>query len=420
MSSTVIIGSQWGDEGKGKIVDALSGQFDIICRFNGGNNAGHTVIYKGERCKLHILPCGLFHKKKLIIAQGMVFDPEILITELDLCRKYKLSPDLLIDARTNLVMPYHKLMDGANEVWKGKQATGSVKVGIGYCYEDRNNRSGIRCEDLFYPQILKEKISRNFLFKKEVLEKVYGVHVSDSVESIYNRLIFISKRLKPFIGDTSSYLLKNLNKKKILFEGAMGTMLDGQFGTYPYAVANNTILASLFTSLGLPPFKVKVFGVVKAYTTRVGEGPFPTEQKNKNGDLLQYIGKEIAATSGRTRRCGWLDFNIVRYAHKLNHFDNLILTKLDVLSQFAKIPICISYKLNKRTIYEYPSISHDYYHCQPIYVKLEGWKSDISNIQNFNQLPKAAKNYIKFIEKELKVPIKYISTGADRESLISI
>ena len=415
---TVIIGAQWGDEGKGKLVDALAVNYDIIGRFNGGNNAGHTIIYEGEQVKLHTLPSGIFHKKKLIIAQGAVFDPEVLLTELEFCREHKVKLDLLIDYRVNLVMPYHKLFDGANEVWKGKKATGSVKVGIGYCFEDRNNRSGIRCEDLLYPKILKEKIATLFPLKKAILEKVYGTKVHLTAEKTYERLMFFAKLLKPFIGDVSTYINSSLGKKKMLFEGAMAVMLDGQFGTYPYTVANNTIASSLFTSLGTWEFPLDVIGVVKAYTTRVGGGPFPTEQTNKIGETLQQVGNEIAATSGRIRRCGWLDLPVLRFANRLNNFSQMALTKLDVLSEFAEIPVCVQYRWGTKLINEYPSISHEFYRCQPVYKKLKGWKEPLGGIRKYKDLPNAAKYYILFIEKQIGVPVRFISVGATREALI--
>ncbi|MBI3380123.1 adenylosuccinate synthase [Candidatus Gottesmanbacteria bacterium] len=415
---TVVIGAQWGDEGKGKLVDSIGSNFDIVGRFNGGNNAGHTVIYKGEECKLHVLPSGIFQKKKLIISQGAVFDPEVLLSELEFCNKHNIFPDLMIDYRVNLVMPYHKLMDAANELWKGSYATGSVKVGIGYCYEDRNNRSGIRCEDLLYPEILKEKLENIFPLKRAILEKVYRVKVDLTIDKIYERFLHHAKVLTPYINDVSSFVSNNLHKKTMLFEGAMATMLDGQFGTYPYTVANNTIASSIFSSLGIPNCPINVIGVVKAYTTRVGGGPFPTEQNNKSGKTLQIVGHEIAATSGRIRRCGWLDLPILRFANKLNKFSSLAITKLDVLSKFSKIPVCIGYRLGKKTIYEYPAISHEFYRCKPIYQTFTGWNEDISRVRRKEDLPKNCLIYLRAIEKMVGIPIRYISVGPDRKSLI--
>lgn len=414
----VVIGAQWGDEGKGKLIDILASDFDIIGRFNGGNNAGHTIIHDDEQVKLHVIPSGLFHKKKLIIAQGAVFDPEVLLTELGFCKKHQIPLDLLIDYRVNLVMPYHKMMDGANEVWKGRKATGSVRVGIGYCYEDRNNRVGIRCEDLLYPKILREKIYFIFPLKKLILEKAYGIKVNITAEEIYKRMLFFAKILKPYLGDVSKYVAGNLGKKSMLFEGAMGTMLDGQFGTYPYTVANNTIVSSVFSSIGIAPTAIEILGVVKAYSTRVGKGPFPTEQKNKIGQILQKAGYEIAATSGRIRRCGWLDLPVLRFAHRLNNFSSLVLTKLDVLSLFKEIPVCVAYQIDNKKIYEYPAVTHEFYRCKPVYKIFKGWQKDISRVRKFEDLPKEAKIYVKFIEQHLKVPVKYIFVGPERKQTI--
>lgn len=418
MKPTVIIGAQWGDEGKGKLVDALAKDFDVVARFNGGNNAGHTIIYNGEQCKLHVLPSGIFHKKKLLIAQGAVFDPEVLLTELEFCKKHKIPLDLMIDYRVNLVMPYHKLMDGAHEAWKGKRATGSVKVGIGYCYEDRNNRSGIRTEDLLYPKILKEKLEILVPLKQDMLTKVYGLRLSLKPQVIYERLLIIAQILKPYLGDVSSFVSNNLDKKSFLFEGAMGVLLDSQFGTYPNTVANNTIASSVFSSVGIPACPINVIGAVKAYTTRVGAGPFPTEQKNKIGETLQKVGTEIAATSGRIRRCGWLDLPIIRYAHRLNKFSEIALTKLDVLSEFTEIPVCVGYRVGRDSYNEFPPLTHLYQDAVPIYKTLPGWKKPLSNVKKIRNLPAEAGRYVSFIEKDLQIPVKYLSLGPSRKELL--
>ncbi|MEK7119894.1 MAG: adenylosuccinate synthase [Patescibacteria group bacterium] len=420
MKPTVMIGAQWGDEGKGKLVDALAADYDVVARFNGGNNAGHTIMYQGEQCKLHVLPSGIFQKKNLLIAQGAVFDPNVMLAELEFCKKHRLKLDLLIDYRVNLVMPYHKLFDGAHEKWKGGKATGSVKVGVGYCYEDRNNRSGIRCEDLLHPKILEEKIVMLLPLKMAILERVYGIKANLKVKTIVADLLASAKIIGPYIGDVSMYVANNLDKKKILFEGAMGTMLDGQFGTYPYTVANNTIASSVFTSVGMPEVPLNALGVVKAYTTRVGGGPFPTEQINANGEKLQTIGREIAATSGRIRRCGWLDLPIIRFAHRLNRFTSLALTKLDVLSGFSKISVCVGYRYGKKLYREYPGNSHEYAGCKPIYKVFEGWNTSLGGIRSWTALPKYARAYIRFIENDIGVPVKFLSLGAERDALIRL
>jgi adenylosuccinate synthase len=417
---SAIIGSQWGDEGKGKLVDVLAKDYDIVVRFNGGNNAGHTIIYNNEEVRLHVMPSGIFHHKQLVISQGAVFDPEVLLSELDFCKRNKLTVKLIIDYRVNIVMPYHKLMDAATEKWKGKKATGSLHLGIGYCYEDRNNRAGIRCEDFFYPDILKEKIFTLFPLKKAILEKAYGLKVSITAEDIYKQTLFYAKRLKPYIADACRFITDNIGKKNILAEGANGFMLDGNFGTYPYTVACNTIVPSIASSIGMPVSDISAIGVVKAYTTRVGGGPFPTEQINIDGEKLQSIGKEVGATSGRKRRCGWLDLNILRYAQRINKFSSLAVTKLDVLDTFSEIPVCIAYRVGRKTLTEYPSITHDFYKCKPVYKVFKGWQKDITKIRKYKDLPSETKDYLHFIEKELLLPISLISVGPKRNSNILV
>lgn len=415
---TVVIGAQWGDEGKGKIVDYLAGRHDCIIRFNGGNNAGHTIIHQGHTLKLHIIPSGVLHQKKLIITQGAVFDPEVFITELNTLHQLGIKPDLLIDYRVNLVLPYHRLLDAATEAWKGSRATGSLKLGIGYCYEDRNNRSGIRCEDLLYPKVISQKIATLFPLKKGITEKVFGQPVDTSAAKIINRLVKLTKIIKPFIGDASVYLSRNIDKKRVLFEGANGTMLDGNFGTYPYTVANNTISSAVFPYAGLPAQPTTIIGLVKAYTTRVGGGPFLTEQKNKVGEQLQRVGKEIGSTSGRVRRCGWLDLPQLQLSHRLNGFSYLVLTKIDVFSGLKTIKVCTHYRLNGKLISEFPSISHHLYRCTPVYQTLPGWRKSLRDIKQFAHLPREAQNYVRFVETKLNVPIKYISVGPERNDLI--
>lgn len=415
-----IVGAQWGDEGKGKLVDVMAEDFDAVVRFNGGNNAGHTVIYGDEEVRLHVIPSGVFHRKQLIISQGAVFDPEIILQEIAFFKKKNIPLRLLIDQRVNIVMPYHKLMDKGTEIWKGKKATGSLHLGIGYCYEDRNNRAGIRCEDFFYPSILKEKIFTLFPLKKAIIEKAFGLKVELTAEEIYKQIMKYARVLRPYIGDASSYLAENVEKKKILFEGANGFMLDGNFGTYPYTVACNTIVSSVAPSVGVPLKHIDAIGVVKAYTTRVGGGPMPTEQINEFGEKMQSIGKEVGATSGRKRRCGWLDLNILRYAQRVNGFSSIAITKIDVLSAFSEISVCVAYKMGKDTIKEFPSRTHDFYKCKPIYKVFKGWQKDIAHIRKYDDLPKEAKIYLQFIEKELQVPIKTISVGPERNANIFV
>jgi len=448
----VIVGSQWGDEGKGKIVDLLSDQATHVVRYNGGNNAGHSVVLNGEKFKLSLLPSGVLHKKKLFLSQGVVIDPKVLLDEINFFEKRKIRVNLTIDPRVNIVMPYHKALDRATEIWKGKKATGSLHLGIGYCYEDKNNRFGVRFEDLINPTNLKERLELIFSLKKLQIEKVYGQKFDLTVEAIYEEYNEYGKKLKKYFGDVSFILNKDIKKGKILFEGAHGTFLDGIFGTYPYTTAVYTIAGGVFPYVGLPPQKINSMGVVKAYTTRVGNGPFPTELIDKIGAKIREVGEEFGTVSKRPRRCGWLDLCLVRTAIRLSGFDYLAITKLDVLSIVDKIKVCIAYKIpsssfrTKRSevrnlakryglrprfladaqndkgiiIKEVPALMNDFSKCQPVYKEFKGWRSDVSKVRRFKDLPKEAKIYIKFIEKQSRVPIKYIFVGPERNQTILI
>ncbi|MFH0979338.1 MAG: adenylosuccinate synthase [Candidatus Roizmanbacteria bacterium] len=414
----VIVGSQWGDEGKGKIVDLLSDQATHVVRYNGGNNAGHSVVLNGEKFKLSLLPSGVLHKKKLFLSQGVVIDPKVLLDEIGFFEKRKIKVDLMIDPRVNIVMPYHKALDRATEIWKGKKATGSLHLGIGYCYEDKNNRFGVRFEDLIFSKSLKERLELIFPLKKLQIEKVYGQKLDSSIEEIYKKYVNYGRKLKKYLGDVSFTLEKEIKKKKLLFEGAHGTFLDGIFGTWPYTTAVYTISGGVFPYVGLPPQKIYSMGVVKAYTTRVGNGPFPTELFDQVGAKIREVGSEFGTVSKRPRRCGWLDLCLIRTAIRLSGFDYLAITKLDVLSAVDKIKVCVGYKIGKKTIQEVPVLMNDFVKCKPVYKEFRGWKKDISEVKRFGDLPKETQIYVKFIEKELKVPIKIISVGAERNANI--
>src|SRR3989344_2531695 len=350
-----IVGLQWGDEGKGKIVDYFSGKADYVVRFNGGNNAGHTVVHKNKTFKFHHLPSGSVAGKKLLIAQGCVINPEVLLGEIESLQKLGFKPDLMIDPRVHIVMPYHQLLDKATEEWKGQKATGSLKLGIGYCYEDKNNRQGIRFEDLLLPKILAAKVKNFFPLKKAQIEKVYGKKINLKAEEISKTYIRYGKELKKYLGDVAMYIWRSRGRN-ILFETAHGTMLDPAFGTYPYTVAPHTISGSLFTGVGIGPCEIEVIGIAKAYTTRVGNGPFPSEQQNEIGKYLQAKGNEIGTTSGRVRRCGWLDLPQLRTALKLNNVKYLVLTKLDVLSGLKEIRLVDHYLYKGRKVEYFPSL----------------------------------------------------------------
>lgn len=414
----IIIGMQWGDEGKGKIVDYLAQKVDYVVRFNGGDNAGHTVVVNGKSYKFHNIPSGVIQRKKVLIAQGAVVSPEVLLSEVKFLKQEGLNVDLAIDYRTHIVMPYHKLLDAATEAWKGKSATGSLKLGIGYCYEDKNNRTGIRLEDLINPNIFKKKLNSFFTLKKKILERVYGQRVVITEHEIFSKYSHFGRALKSFAADVSALVASNLGKKSIIFEGAHGTFLDPAFGSYPYTVAPHCIAGAAFTGIGIGPSPVNVIGVVKAYTTRVGNGHFPTEQANSAGEIMQKKGNEVGTTSGRTRRCGWLDIPMLKTAVRLNSCTSLALTKLDVLSSFRHIKIANYYhKGSQKYDYSPPQISvlED---SKPSYVTLPGWQKDIVGVRKFRDLPKNCQKYIRFIEDHLEVPIKFISVGADRKALI--
>ncbi len=416
----VIVGSQWGDEGKGKIVDLLAKEADSVVRYNGGNNAGHTVVFQGEKFKLSLIPSGVLQRKKLFLAQGVVIDPKVLLEEIEFFEKRRIKVDLTIDPRVNIVMPYHKELDRATEVWKGKKATGSLHLGIGYCYEDKNNRSGVRFEDLIDPLSLKEKLAMFFPLKKLQIEKVFGQKTELTVEEIYKDYIVYGKKLKKYLGDVSLIIQNTIQakKKKVLFEGAHGTFLDGVFGTHPYTTAVYTISGGVFPYVGIAPQKIYSMGIVKAYTTRVGNGPFPTELFDKIGEEIRSVGGEYGTVSKRPRRCGWLDLPMLRSAIRLSGFDYVAITKLDVLSTLPKIKVCTHYVFYGKKTKEIPALMSEFANCKPIYKDFKGWKKDISKVRSFNALPKEAKSYILYIQKQLHVPIKIISVGTERNSNI--
>lgn len=388
---TAVIGTQWGDEGKGKIVDFFAKDYDYIVRFNGGNNAGHTVVVEDQTYPLSLLPSGVLRKKKLFISSGMVVDPIVLLKEIN-----QFKPNLVIDFRTHVVMPYHKLLDAATEEYKGKFKTGSLKLGIGYCYEDKNNREGVRMEDLITKQRLKNRVKRIFELKKRRIRKVFNAKFNLDQDQLIREYYGYGKKLSKYVGDVSRTISENLYTKNILFEGAHGTFLDPVFGTYPYTVAVHTIAGSIFPCVGIPPTNLYVLGVVKAYTTRVGGGSHETELKDKIGEHLLLQGHEIATVSKRKRRCGWLNLDMIREAKRLNGFTDIALTKLDVLSGLKFIKALNNNK----------------------YDQFKGWDEDITNITYKKDLPKKCLVYTQYLEDQLKVNIKLISVGPARKQII--
>ena len=418
----VVVGSQWGDEGKGKLIDILSEHSDITVRYQGGNNAGHTVVVGSQEYVFHLLPSAILHKGKVcVIGNGVVIDPKALLKELDdLClRGIKVGAQRLkISGHAHVVMPYHRILDGLRES-KRKNKIGTTGRGIGPCYADKVSRCGIRMVDLLNPRILKLKLEDNLREKNEIFRKVFNAP-GFPFENIYHEYLEHGKKLAPYVCDTALYLNQEMDRKKsVLFEGAQGTFLDIDFGTYPFVTSSNSIVGGLCTGSGVAPTRVdKAIACVKAYTTRVGEGPFPTEFASSLKDEIRTKGNEFGATTGRPRRCGWFDSVLVRYSIVINNIDELAIMKLDVLGDLDKIKICTGYKYKGKFYKDFPMDFEVLSHVQPVYEELEGWKTDISGVRTYAQLPAAARKYIERLEKLLKVGVKYISIGTKRSQII--
>jgi len=415
---TVVIGLQWGDEGKGKFIDFLANQFDGTVRFNGGNNAGHSVKVGQTTLHFSLIPSAILRKKPVYISQAVVINPKILTKEIKMIQKLGIKPKLKLDPRCHVVMPYHQLLDTASEISKGAGKTGSLKLGIGFCYEDRTNRAGVRLNDLTVPKILRQRLEAVWQLKKLRVTKTYNQPFALDLEKTFKRMRRYGKLLKPYIFPVSEYLQQNLAQKSFLFESAQGTYLDFVFGSYPYTVAYHTLASSALPDCGLPPIHLDVLGLVKAYVTRVGGGPFPTELNNKIGAFLQQRGHEFGTVSGRPRRCGWLDLVLIKNACNLNGVNQLILTKLDVLSGLESIKIATGYSLKRKKITTPPANENDWSKIKPHYLTLPGWQEDISHIKQFHLLPKNCQQFVNKIKSILQIPIKYISVGPDRKQTI--
>ena len=420
----VAIGAQWGDEGKGKIVDILSRDAQVIVRFQGGANAGHTLVVSGKKIILHLVPSGILHEdKKCLIGNGVVLDPEIFCEELDELENSSISvsPDRLkISYKTHLIMPYHKILDNLRESKKsGKNKIGTTGRGIGPAYEDKAARVGIRACDILDRDLLISKLERA-LAEKNVLFKYYfnadPILPSQVMELIEDKL----NRIKPYLADISSQIFEAVSSgKNILFEGAQGTHLDIDHGTYPYVTSSNTVASNVCAGSGCGINLIdEVIGVVKSYTTRVGGGPFPTELKDEVGDYIQKKGGEFGATTGRKRRCGWLDMVILRESVRLNGISSIALTKLDVLSGLEELKVCTRYRYNGEEIMYPPQREDSLAYVEPIYESMPGWDGDISQVKDYKDLPREAKGYINFIEQSLGVEVKIVSVGPDRSQTI--
>lgn len=422
MSTYVVVGLQYGDEGKGKITDVLSAKSDYVVRFQGGNNAGHTVYVEDEKFILHLLPSGVLQcKGKCVIANGVVVDPKAFISEVEMLdAKGGKTDHIFISRRAHVIMPYHILLDIYREEEQGGTQIGTTKKGIGPCYEDKIARVGVRMIDLLNPKVLKEKIERNLRIKNALFEKYFGKPVLD-VESIYQEYLAIGERLKERIVDTELELNEAIRGgKNILFEGAQALMLDIDFGTYPYVTSSSPSTGGVCVGAGVSPTALKnLIGVAKAYTTRVGNGPFPTELDNELGEKIRQVGGEFGATTGRPRRTGWLDLVSLKHACMINGINNLVITKLDVLTGLGILKIATNYKTEDGKIIDYfTSSTTKLYDYEPIYEELAGWEEDITEARSYDELPRNAQKYIEFIEEYLGISVCLVSVGPERSQNI--
>lgn len=419
---TTIIGCQWGDEGKGKVVDLLSQQADVVVRVQGGANAGHTVVVGDKQYILHLIPSGILNPKAIcVIGHDVVIDPATLIEEMEVLKKLgvRLEGRLYISNRAHLVMPYHKTFDQLKEK-NGAQKIGTTGRGIGPTYMDKVSRAGIRVVDLLKPEQLKEKIVRNMLFVNKILHTVYEAPEMEA-EAVAKEYLEFDKKIDPFITDTGALLNQAVREgKNIIIEGAQGAMLDIDVGTYPYVTASNTTAGGATTGSGIGPTKIdKVIGIAKAYTTRVGEGPLPTELPEEEGNALREKGKEFGATTGRPRRCGWFDAVVVKFACEVSGVDELVITKLDVLDNLPAIKICVGYEHQGTLLKYFPADLEILEESKPVYEELPGWQTNTESVKQFSELPKNAQQYLTRLERLTGVPITLISVGAERNQTIT-
>ncbi len=424
MANIVVVGAQWGDEGKGKIIDLLAERTDYVVRYQGGNNAGHTIVVNTEKFILHLVPSGILHKDKIcVIGNGVVVDPESLLAEIKALREkgIEIGNNLKISERVHIIFPYHKVMDRLREGKYGREKIGTTGRGIGPCYTDKAARIGIRLTDLLNEPVLARKLKSNLEEKNEIFKKVYDFAGFD-FETIFRQYLDYGQDLKTYAANCTFLLNKAIEKgKNILFEGAQGTLLDVDFGTYPFVTSSNASCGGVCMGTGISPTKLdKVIGVVKAYTTRVGEGPLPTEFPPDFMDEFRHKGKEFGATTGRPRRCGWFDALIVKHAVMINGLTEIALTKLDVLDGLETIKICTGYRYKSKDYYEFPADIEMLWECQPLYEKHPGWLEDITEIRKYEELPENTRRYLKRLEELLRVKIKLISVGSKRKETIQL
>jgi adenylosuccinate synthase len=416
--ATVIVGAQWGDEGKGKIVDLLAQDSDLVCRYQGGPNAGHTIVVDGETYKIRQIPSGVLRGKTCVVGAGCVVDPEVFLAEVDELEGRGVSTrDVHLSGEAHLIMPWHVAIDQASERRLGKLQIGTTRRGIGPCYADKAARLGIRVQDLLDAKILRQKIEVALAEKNVWLERVYGVQPLD-LEDVAGSLEALAQRIRSYVGDTSLLVDRALHEgRAVLLEGAQGTLLDLDHGTYPFVTSSSTVAGNAATGIGIGPNRIdRIVGVAKSYVTRVGEGPFPTEIEGPDQERMRGLGGEFGTVTGRERRCGWLDLVALRYAVRVNGITSLALTKLDVLSHFAELPVCVAYRLRDGSeTHEFPAHQSDFHHCRPVYEALPGWSEPITD-----GLPDAARGYVDFVQQALGAEISLVGTGAERERVVAL
>ncbi|MBA4541912.1 MULTISPECIES: adenylosuccinate synthase [Thermoactinomyces] len=423
MSTVVVVGTQWGDEGKGKITDFLAEKAEAVARYQGGNNAGHTIVFGGTRYKLHMIPSGIFYKEKIcVLGNGMVINPVALVKELDYLEEHGVKADnLRISDRAHVIMPYHIKLDLAEEKSKGAGKIGTTGKGIGPAYMDKAARVGIRISDLLDPEVFKEKLTRNLEEKNRILDRLYETE-GCKFEEVYETYLACAERIRPYVTDTSVVLNDAIDQgKRVLFEGAQGVMLDIDQGTYPFVTSSNPVAGGVCIGSGVGPTKIhQVIGVAKAYTTRVGDGPFPTELFNEIGEQIREVGREYGTTTGRPRRVGWFDSVVVRHARRVSGITGLSLNSLDVLTGLDTVKICVAYECEGKRIENYPANLNLLKKCKPIYEELPGWKTDITGVRSYSDLPEETKRYVERISQLTGIPIAIFSVGPDRDQTIQV
>jgi len=423
MAATIVLGAQWGDEGKGRVVDYFAEKADFVVRFQGGNNAGHTIVVGDQRLALSLIPSGIHYPNCTpVIASGTVIDPAVLIAEMDMVAEKGLDPSRVrLSSNAHLIMPYHRKLDAAIERYLGKNLIGTTKKGIGPAYTDKFSRFGIRVQDLFDPKIFREKVDAALVDKNKILPRVYNTLPMDAGE-ITDEYLGLAERLRPHVTDTSLLIHRAVKEgKEVLFEGAQGTLLDVDHGTYPFVTSSNPTAGGAVIGAGIGPKAIdEVVGVAKAYISRVGTGPFPTELNDETGDTMIELGGEYGTVTGRRRRCGWLDLVALRYAARVNGLTRLFITKMDILSASDTIAVATGYRAGDDRYDEFPSQQSVLYHCEPEYVELDGWGEDITGVRRYEDLPKEARAYIEFIEEAVEVPVGWVSVGPERSQLVEI